>query len=1217
MKRKLLLAALCVVSALGFKANAQTDVTSTYLVNADFEGGYSSNSQPSSDRDIYLPSGWTLSYTNGEANDMTSLNSTTTQWNNFSGRPQPANGGSNTYWIRFRWGNSENLELSQTVTLPAGIYTLSVDAFLNASPKGVATISAAGKTTNVTNNNEWGSYTVTFGLIKSTEVKIACSLKQNQQEETVAAFDNFTLTYTAFDFSYATPVADNTTDLYFKNEATGQYLSAGHSWGTHATVDNYGQEITATLNEGIYSLKTQQYNAYLNSLYMDNGTSTPSWIFLETAASSGKYYMTQDGINYMTSNGAGAELVNVTSPTEASIWTIVSKADRKTTAMSSATINTPSDVTFLIADANFNRNANSIVWNGTSHTSDDKDNLNLAGGNDDNMCAESYHATFSIYQTLSDLEDGVYGLTAQGFYRQDGSDNEHLPYFYLGDEKTTFPVKTGSEGNMGAASTSFSAGLYTIDPIYVRVEGGSVELGAKLTDDNYNLWCIWDNFQLKYYGDVTVAAVKMKASVDAYNAAMEEAEAFTEGSMFADAWTTLQSAITTNTLDLNDPSLTESALNTATANLVAANAAATAAVTGKTTYNTAVTTIDGGTNVDLTSLITNPSFEAGSTTGWTNSGAITANAQNNSSFDNKQGTWYAERWHVAGTIDINQTVKYLPAGIYKVEAYLYSDVDDAKFYVNSENVSVSTSQKYFAVVEISDKGSIKMGASCTLTSSTWICLDDYKLTYLASSYATLPYTLATGKMGTDKATAQTVAEDEFKANPNMTTYEALLSAISDAEASVANYAKLKAAIDKAIDIKNANNFVTAAATTDFENEISTATTAWTNVTYTDDEAKAEITTLGTAVSGWHANATGAAGAYMASAWGKTNENWWDAPYINTWSTEGDNDGSGFSVPFFEWFVGDQNNLPLNTTLSGTLSGLENGVYEVELWARVQRRTDADFGNDNELTMSVNGGDAVSIMNSSTTIGSGGTQMRIGRYTARGVVTDGNLTISIKSGGYGSNVHWLSWRDVTYTKVAPATVPVTVGANGYTTFASPYALDLTDENRPAGLKAYKATLAGNELSFTAINQTVPAGTGLLLLGETKGGDYEIPVVASGDAIDNALVGVTSPTSKQSVEGGIYYFVMKKAANAESALEFAPLSTSSPVTIPEGKAYVEYDTKAGSKALRVVIDGQATEVVAPEVAETEEEEVLFNMAGVQVDKNFKGFVINQKGEKRFNR
>ena len=138
----------------------------------------------------------------------------------------------------------------------------------------------------------------------------------------------------------------------------------------------------------------------------------------------------------------------------------------------------------------------------------------------------------------------------------------------------------------------------------------------------------------------------------------------------------------------------------------------------------------------------------------------------------------------------------------------------------------------------------------------------------------------------------------------------------------------------------------------------------------------------------------------------------------------------------------------------------------------------------------------------------------------------------------------------------STISATVGANGYTTFACSYPLDLTDANRPEGLKAYKATRTGANLTFEKLNQTVPAGTGLLLLGETKGGSYNIPVVASSTAVeDNALIGVTSPVAKKSIENTTYYFVMKKAANADDQLKFAPITTAKAVTIPAGKAYIE--------------------------------------------------------------
>ncbi len=194
-----------------------------------------------------------------------------------------------------------------------------------------------------------------------------------------------------------------------------------------------------------------------------------------------------------------------------------------------------------------------------------------------------------------------------------------------------------------------------------------------------------------------------------------------------------------------------------------------------------------------------------------------------------------------------------------------------------------------------------------------------------------------------------------------------------------------------------------------------------------------------------------------------------------------------------------------------------------------------------------------------------------------------------------------------------TVTATVGANGYTTFASSYPLDLTDANRPAGLKAYKATRDGANLTFTALNQTVPAGTGLLLLGETKGGNYDIPVAASGDVVSsNALVGVIAPTAKQSNPSGNYYFVMKKAASESDALAFAPLSTSSAVSIPAGKAYIEVPNSAfsgGANELTISFeeDGGVTGIQNLTPALSKGEGAVFDLQGRRVAQPAKGLYI----------
>lgn len=174
------------------------NVTSTYLTNADFEGEYSVFCNPRDGADvraIYQPEGWAISYTDGNSYDLTALNSSCLQWNNFSSRTKPENGGSNTYWIRYRWGNAESLTLSQTVTLPAGTYKLSADAFFNGANGGSATISAAGKNVSVAGSSTWSNYEVDFILLSETSVTFAFNLTQGSMVENIAGFDNFKLMY--------------------------------------------------------------------------------------------------------------------------------------------------------------------------------------------------------------------------------------------------------------------------------------------------------------------------------------------------------------------------------------------------------------------------------------------------------------------------------------------------------------------------------------------------------------------------------------------------------------------------------------------------------------------------------------------------------------------------------------------------------------------------------------------------------------------------------------------------------------------------------------------------------------------------------------------------------------------------------------------------------------------------------------------------------------
>jgi len=101
MKRKLLLAALCVAGALG--VNAQKDVTSQYITNATLSDG---------------TNGWTKTFTkNQQTNDPADAFSNSVRGNNTVGYASEAYAG---------WGSliQTAYSMKQTITLPAGSYRL-------------------------------------------------------------------------------------------------------------------------------------------------------------------------------------------------------------------------------------------------------------------------------------------------------------------------------------------------------------------------------------------------------------------------------------------------------------------------------------------------------------------------------------------------------------------------------------------------------------------------------------------------------------------------------------------------------------------------------------------------------------------------------------------------------------------------------------------------------------------------------------------------------------------------------------------------------------------------------------------------------------------------------------------------------------------------------------------------------------------------------------
>ena len=338
---------------------------------------------------------------------------------------------------------------------------------------------------------------------------------------------------------------------YVIDAESGKFMAAGHDYGTRGIVNEIGLDLTFTSNETTRTVTIDsrvsngEDNHFLGSnLYMDSQAF--NWI------------LEYQGFGFYISNGtqyinldANDNLVLSNTPREWIIVTAEGVEEQRMGELTEATETNPVDATWLLQNPNFNRNDQRVsAW----QVSDDCTNWNLNGGNQVNNCAESFHSTFTISQLVEGAPAGIYTLTAQGFYRQDGNVEEDVPVFFANDATAEVPAKTGEENSMSAASESFSNGLYTIEPLrFVVTEGGNIEVGVRGTATQQ--WVIFDNFQLTYYGADPLAADKA-----ALQALIDECETLQESYYTPETWSALADALAAAYTALNASDATANSL---------------------------------------------------------------------------------------------------------------------------------------------------------------------------------------------------------------------------------------------------------------------------------------------------------------------------------------------------------------------------------------------------------------------------------------------------------------------------------------------------------------------------------------------------------------------------------------------------------------------------------------------------------------------------------
>ena len=1005
-------------------------------------------------------------------------------------------------------------------------------------------------------------------------------------------------------------------DYYIMNVATGKFLGGANAWGSQASLIEHGIPFYASLGNGVYKLNSRTYNSDTDhfvglngngDLYLDNA-GTGLYI---TALGAGKYSIsTANGSAYLTANNENTIVGNSAENTNSELaqWMFFTK-DELESVLANATTDSPVDATFYIADQNFSRNYWPAGRNKSSWTMEST-NQNLKGGNNENMCAESYHATFTLSQKLT-VKNGMYKLRAQA------CENVSSPVavVYANNETTPFKAMTNSENSMGACSTSFSDGNYYTDWITVNVTDNTLTVGVKSTSSSN--WCVWDNFELYYYGP-NLADVATEIPMDI------------ETAMTTDSWfyfdipvNGLYNLTTTNISDIvyttdgtilieNQSSVTSNFVQAENAELTAgryyvksASAQSLKVTVGAYAYNVGAATLsvaDGGYTQSSTFTVTFPAaatsdpdgaaaFVASSTATVNGSSVALTAVENGFSLD-------------LGTLtESTDYVIAIPASVYGYADHSMNEainitihtpaVFDGEYVLYDENAKLFLGRgAAYGTEAVVDKYGIPFALATDATgisSFKFVDNDQYLFSNNKGVAAGIYTDAASTGWNIIAATDGYILKDangDVYAKVENGSLGLYAHTVEGSENATVWTFKTKAERDAIIAVypaDNINNVITASGV---------STTADAFETYLSENYKAVDYTdaIGTATF---------AGAVGDWTWSSTWRNQDGQPAYGTGFVEAWNATGAWSQTI------SKDNLPA-------------GIYKVTVQGYERRKA-----NDAATALYSAGYNLVS-----TFLSANDEQVRFTDWNdvadkptnTAGAVTaftngeainevyvylDGNtdLTLTVKKPNYIWDC-WVIWNNVTLTRyVEAANITIKAGRQ-YTAFSYDKPLDFTGSELTAEIVT---SATGTTQKVTK----VPAKTGIIVgLAEatTEAKTISVPVCAgeTDDVTDNKLVAVLEATTiPQTVDGNINY-VFGKSGGKE---QFFKVRTAG-MEVPANNAYLAIP-KAQAKGIDVIgLNGDATGISTIENADMQNSEV-YNLQGQKVNRAQKGvYIVNGK-------
>ena len=619
------------------------------------------------------------------------------------------------------------------------------------------------------------------------------------------------------------------------------------------------------------------------------------------------------------------------------------------------------------------------------------------------------------------LPAGDYRLTGRAFYRygQSSSTDPSIStgYMFAGENETKVATLGSIEGlssyadNVEQARTAFYTNNYYLNTLdFSLSEESTITIGYRCTHEVIKSWFI--------FGEMKLYQVALDAYLADYNAAYAKVDALDLSTVSAEAKAKIE-AVLAETETVNQ---TKADLQAATAKLdeiyayalveqkIFANASSVAGATAE--------------NPIATNFVVNGTFD-NNTSGW----KTTTGAQNQGLASNQKGAFtgnFFENWNPSAyTGKIYQEIKNIPNGVYELSICAFVSVFDAScqyVYGNDAKTYLTTGAPtaYKVVFEVTDN-TAEIGFEQTVAKAEWSGIDNVSLTYygadasisdvLFGSYiktvAELRATAAdllTKVNEANKPALQDALDATETIGESIEEYVGAIEILTEANNAAKANADLKAAIDNYYDLMASTNVYTQEAYETFKSIADGYLAKW------EANELTETVVNPYAIQGWHADVN--YDDFLLSAWGTNN---FDTNlYINTWSTEGGSDGSGFTVPFFEYWTNDDRTLEA-TTKTATITGLTPGAsYKVSAWVRARLKNNAaapTYG----ITLSV-GADGTPVdVAAGTQVGA--SPFYLGEYVAMGTAdAEGNLTINFNVAA-DNNISWLSYKNVKYTEVS--------------------------------------------------------------------------------------------------------------------------------------------------------------------------------------------------------